>query len=427
MGIVIHHLSRRIGGAFARMIAAVLMTMGSGALAQDYTLQPGDVLGVSILGLPELTTTAAIDTQGYVRFPPFERVMAANDTLENVEATLRNQANGRLVKRIDALGQPAFATVAAEDIVLRVDAYRPIYVTGAVGRPGPVDFRPGISVRAAMATAGGPSRILEEDRSTAALTAAPRLQADYRVLALEHARLQARVWRIEASLDAAKRETPPSVQDLRVSPDVAARLIDLQRRQIIVTDEQMRKAREFLETALEQTAQRLEILNEQERRQTGAVAEDEDELGRVKSLFDRGIVPMDRMLAIRRAQLLSATRLLDTQNDIERVQLEQSRFASDLEKLEDDRVATLLADLEQASGQLREASVRLVAAQEQLEINGLFGFESGSAVAPALTLTIFRSTVGGATQVLAASADDQLVPGDVVEVSLSPIDDVAIQ
>lgn len=409
----------------ALAMAALAMLGAPTARADAYMLQPGDVVRVVVAGLPDVAVDSQVGIDGDLRFPQVGRIRAAGRTIDEIEAALRATAEGRAFRRFNATGEPSFVTVSADDIFASILTYRPVYVSGDVAAPGPLEFRPGLTVRAAMAAAGGSARTPAAARGGAGdLTAAPRLQSDYQVLVLERARLQAQLWRIRSSLGEDAPE--PSAEDLRVAPEIAQDIVALQRRQQQAADAQVANNRAFLAVATLQADDRLEILRKQEQQQTVAVKDDEEELGRVSSLFDRGIVPIARLLEIRRAQLASSTRLLQTQNDIERVALERARFDSDLNTIDIVRRKELLTEFEAVRARLAEVTTRLTAARDLLELNGLLTLDLGAATAPLTVMTIHRAGEDGPRS-LVVSADDLLEPGDVLEIAVVVDNPLAVQ
>jgi polysaccharide export outer membrane protein len=387
------------------------------AQAGPYVLRPGDALRVTVSGMPELDATAAIDNDGYLRLPQFEPIPIAGRTVAAAMAEMRDAVDGRLFKRFDAAGSPTFVSLAADDLHLSVAAYRAVSVLGAVGAPRALPFQPGMTVRAALAASGGVSAVGQQLRGGVVdAAAAARLQADYGSLTLERARLRAESWRIMVQLGRADPAVPPTEEELGVTAAVAESLVSAQRDQMATADSLRAKREAYLQSAIAQTSARIDILREQVDRQSEGLAGDEEELEKIKGLHARGVVPNDRLLDIRRAQTLSATRLLETQSDLERVRLDQERFKADLATIDDDLAAKLKTDLQTAASRLAEITLRLDAARAQLGMAGVAPAEVGLD-APRAKVVVHRG-VGADAVALEPGLDDLLEPGDVVEVEL---------
>lgn len=107
----------------------------------DYRLGPDDQVALTIYGEPDLTKTYRVGPDGAVDVPLVGPVQAAGLTVDafarSVEARL---AAGYLQN-------PSVAGTIAE--------YRPFFILGEVNTPGEYPFRPGMTLDAAVALAGG--------------------------------------------------------------------------------------------------------------------------------------------------------------------------------------------------------------------------------------------------------------------------------
>lgn len=411
--------ARRPGrGAFSTACAAtVLLALSTAQARAEYTLQAGDVLRVIVPGMTDFNASAAIDNDGMLRLGPFAPVPAAGGYLAGVETLLRAAAAQMVTRRYDATGAVSFVPVPADDLRVTVEAYRPIHVYGAVRAPGASQFRPGLTVRAALAAAGGASTVVD-GQANAEGAATQRAQTEFATLTLERARLRATMWRLEVSLGMTPADAPPDAAALGVGARSAEELLTAQRRLIETLDAQREAETAFLKNAMEQTESRIAILTEQAARQADVVATDEEELGRVSQLLERGVVPKDRLLDIRRAQALSASRLLDVEDDLERLKFDRIRFAADLETAESRRRERLLGEMERAQARLEEVAVRLDAARNELALRGVAPVAALGAGDAQPDIQIHRG-VGALAFTLNPLLDDYVEPGDVIEVTVT--------
>jgi polysaccharide export outer membrane protein len=109
--------------------------------SEPLTLREGDALSISFPSSPSLDTTQPIRTDGKVVLPLVGEVIAAGKTPEELQ--------NELLK----LYQPQ---VAVKQVIVTVQASTiPVYVTGAVLRPGPVTVNHPISALDAVMEAGG--------------------------------------------------------------------------------------------------------------------------------------------------------------------------------------------------------------------------------------------------------------------------------
>lgn len=106
-----------------------------------YQLDSGDVVRVSVYGDAELSKTYKIDDNGAIAFPLVGPVPVRGDTTARAAARLAAAlANGYMRN---------------PDVAVEVEQYRPFFIQGAVGTSGQFPYVYGMTVRAAISTAGG--------------------------------------------------------------------------------------------------------------------------------------------------------------------------------------------------------------------------------------------------------------------------------
>ncbi|MGH7005354.1 MAG: polysaccharide biosynthesis/export family protein, partial [Alphaproteobacteria bacterium] len=131
------------------MLAPILLAcLGGAALASDYRIGRGDTVAIAVLGYPDLTRKALVNTAGEVALPFVGNLPVAGKTLEEV----RNKLRQILAEK---------GVVRGAEITVEVADYAPVYVNGDVTKPGAYGFRPGMTVRHAVALASGYSTRLE--------------------------------------------------------------------------------------------------------------------------------------------------------------------------------------------------------------------------------------------------------------------------
>src|SRR5690606_23570592 len=117
-----------------------------GNAATEYRLDSGDVLQVSVFRRTELDRRMTVDAEGNIIVPLIGEVRAAGLSLAALRASLKE-----LLATSDA--------VRGADITLEIVEYRPFYIYGSVTKAGAYPYRPGMSVRHALALAGGLGQI----------------------------------------------------------------------------------------------------------------------------------------------------------------------------------------------------------------------------------------------------------------------------
>lgn len=134
-------------------VAIASLSGGRSALAQEYLLQLGDRIEISVLEDPGLNRTVLVRPDGRFSMPLAGTIEAAGRTPEAVQAAIRRALARDFVEpptvtvSVVGLGQ------AAED---EVGAIASIYVLGQVGSPGVYQVELPIDVVRMLAIAGGP-------------------------------------------------------------------------------------------------------------------------------------------------------------------------------------------------------------------------------------------------------------------------------
>ena len=106
-----------------------------------YQLDTGDVVRVTVYGDAELSKTYKVDDKGAVAFPLVGPVSVRGGTTEDAAQRLsRALANGYMRN---------------PDVAVEIDQYRPFFIQGEIKTAGQFPYVYGMTVRAAISTAGG--------------------------------------------------------------------------------------------------------------------------------------------------------------------------------------------------------------------------------------------------------------------------------
>ena len=115
-----------------------------------YSVQPGDVLLVSVWREPDLTREVRVSPDGWIAYPLVGEVQAEGTTVEALRATLETKLHRYI--------NEAVVNVSVKE----ADGNR-IYVLGKVNRPGVYPFTKNIDVVQALTLAGGTSKFASID------------------------------------------------------------------------------------------------------------------------------------------------------------------------------------------------------------------------------------------------------------------------
>ena len=127
----------------ALLLAFVLLApaVSHGQELQEYRIGPGDRLNITVFGHPDLTVEAVVDGAGRISMPLIG-VIQAN---EKTTAELRDDITVALDK--DYIINPR--------VNVEIANFRPFYILGDVNKPGSYSYIEGMTVRMAVAIAGG--------------------------------------------------------------------------------------------------------------------------------------------------------------------------------------------------------------------------------------------------------------------------------
>lgn len=110
-------------------------------LLSGYRLAPGDKLKVSIFNEPDLSGEYQISDDGRIAFPLIGELRAAGSSAEEFKQNLVEALRNGFVRN--------------PRVTVEIANYRPINVVGEVRNAGQFTYRPGISIKDAIAMAGG--------------------------------------------------------------------------------------------------------------------------------------------------------------------------------------------------------------------------------------------------------------------------------
>lgn len=104
-------------------------------------LAPGDTVKVTTFGMPTLTGEFIISEEGTIAFPLVGNIQAAGAKASDIQKALTASL--------------ASGYVNVPSVTVEVVKYRPIYLLGEVEKPGEYPYTHGLTVREAVAKAGG--------------------------------------------------------------------------------------------------------------------------------------------------------------------------------------------------------------------------------------------------------------------------------
>jgi len=116
-----------------------------------YTLDTGDVVRVTVYGDDSLSGSYQVDDSGAIAFPLVGPIEARGFTT--------NQTATRIASAL------ARGFMRSPNVSIEISEYRPFFIQGEVGSSGQYPYVYGMTVRAAVSTAGGFTETADRDRA----------------------------------------------------------------------------------------------------------------------------------------------------------------------------------------------------------------------------------------------------------------------
>ena len=367
--------------------------------AADYTVQQGDVLEISVLGVPGLHRRVPVDAGGQIALPLIGEIDAAGKSLSDLRSTLRELL---IAKNIVRHGE----------VVIDVAEYRPLYVGGDVVKPGAYPYRPGMAVRDAVALAQGYDllRLRGRDPTLEAANA----QADFKSYAVEIAKHMIRIIRLKAELAGRHELDLKDIPELPVRPEVLEGVKQIETQRLAADWENGNRDKAHLMQMLNGTKDQLAAMLRERDHNAAAIDQQNQYIARARELMQRGLLQNSRMEELQRGATATQNQLYEMQARVSQAQKDVADFTRKLETLDEERRVRLLQELEEAITQSETARHRFEAAAEKVRYTA-GAPNSWSVAAEPPKITIHR-VVDGSEQRRTADEATSLSPGDNIEI-----------
>jgi polysaccharide export outer membrane protein len=382
----------------------------------EYRLQGGDVVEISVAGVPELRQRAPVQIDGSITFPVVGTFMVEGVAFSEVRGKIQSAVASKIFRIRTSDGRELSRMFERDEVAATIVEYRPVFITGDVTRPGEQAFRPRMTVRQALASAGGLSALA---RSSATSFDAANLRSEYVTVWLDLARQNVRAWRIRTELGENSELDQKAVPPAPVPDAVISQIVNLEMEYRKASLADLERQKDFLRRSIEAASKQAQVLSEQKESEEAGVRADEQDLQKARTAFGSGSLPSFRVAEFRRSVLYSATRQLQTTNQLMQVERFRADAARELEKLDDQRRVRLLAELQDASVKLAGERAKLQGIEEKLRLAGMRPPRSSDGDAGKADIVVFRGNLNGKER-RTADADTELEPGDVIEIALRP-------
>lgn len=383
------------------LLFALLVLPGALA-AEEYRLAPGDVLRVMIVGEPELTVDVPIEMDGSAWFPLVGALTAGGETLRDIRGRTAEAYATMSLDRPVFSGTGLPQIIDTSQVLVTVAAYRPIYITGDVGATHEIPYRPGLTLRHVFALASTvPSRVGSQ----------PATDGEIRAAATALGHEYAQIWRLKAFLGMA---TPADFDQIFVTQGAEFdELVAVERSILAETGAAIKAQKQHLRDEISRINARIAVLIRQKDNETEGFTLDEADLATVQELFSRNLVPASRLTEVRRATLVTASRLFQIEVALESARGQTATIEADILAVDSNARVSAWKDLGEAVTRVQ---------QRRSDLETLLATAGGSALAalrPAETTAIV--TRDGVTLAPENSSPSLAVlPGDIVEIRRLP-------
>jgi polysaccharide export outer membrane protein len=383
--------------------------------ASEYRLDAGDVIELSIMGMPEVKVRIPVDLNGDASLPLLGEINVSGMKLSDLRAHVRDRLPQFVYKNRSLVNTDASQIIEANEITLRILEYRPVYLSGDITRQGEVTYRPGLTVRQAVAIAGGYNLLRVENHNT--VIDMIELQNRQAEVAINFAKEMARVWRLQNVLG---RQVVINRGDFpqNLSPEIVNQIIDLEAEHLKITQKDYETEKSSLTTVITTAEQRITNLTAQAKSEEEGARLDAEDMDRVNELFKKNLVPASRVTDVRRAALLSSSRAQQTSVAADNAKRDRDEAMGKLQRLLLTRRLAAVGELEEANAKMESLRGELDTLRKKLLLAGTSGASLLRARAANAQIWIFRKNDSGQSRAV-GEEDSELLPGDVVEVNLN--------
>jgi polysaccharide export outer membrane protein len=311
------------------------------------------------------------------------------------------------------------------DVTVEVSEYRPFYVTGDVANSGAYPYRPGTTVRDAVAVAGGydSMHLRSRDRDVRdVLVQALDARAQYDNLSVELVKIEVHAARLQAELSNQTDIDLSHVQMGHVAPELVSELVAIEGQQIKIDRDDFDKERLYLERVIRVTQDQISALSQEEQQERSGLEQQRKDAARGRELLEKSLVPIARVEEQARELSNSLARQLEVKARVSQAQRDLEEFTRKLQKHGDQHKIDIMQQLQKSMGELATVRVRLDTASEKLRYLGEPKQQSLNRSNELRDLVIFRKEHGNSQRIIAAE-ETSLFPGDTLEITgRTPLD-----
>lgn len=398
--------------AFVLMLGLVFSAatgIANAATISDYNLTIGDVLEFDFLDDQELPLQLTVGFGGNIQVPLLGAVNVSGATLDEAMTKIREQLVDRKL-------------LIDPKIALSVSTYRPVFVIGDVKNPGSFPYQAQLTVEQSIGLAGGLLSVVSSAESQ--IIARSKLQGELNSTDSEIAREAVWAARLEAQLDGRNRITIDDLPDetkLYLKKPSIDEFIAVENRILDADLSDAASQKSILSSNISATASQLELFDKLAQNQQQTIKFTQDKRDRVNKLLKAGLNTANDLADIDRQLTLDEGRLLQILADRGSALLRTATLEQQLAALEDGRKKDALIALQERNAALTKLLANRSATEEQLYL-----ITNWASVAETDRQSVvhykIRARTGEQTGEQVISANSELLPGDVLIVSIEQPD-----
>jgi polysaccharide biosynthesis/export protein len=379
----------------------------------NYLIQRGDVVELSVVGIPEFKHRSVVGPDGEITLPMIQPLKVANLDLAAALKLVKAELSQKVYQERTPDGRVYSTTIAPDAMLLTFAEYRPIYVDGDVTKPGSQTYRPGMTVRQAVSLAGGYE--IMRFRMNNPFLESTDLRNEHQSLWIRYVGEQGRIWRLQTELKAPNARSLEEMTEAPLPSQELLRTRELARQELEVQMSRYKAEREYLEQAAKTADNNIALLEARLSKDEENAKADAEDLVRLKAFSATGNLSISRLSEARRFSLFSSTQALETSVQLTEAKRKRDDAMREIARLAENRRIELIKELEQAGAALANVRSRLEAVSQKIEYTGVIRSQLVRG-GPGPQIQITRSQ-GNAT-VERADENTELMPGDTVEIAL---------
>lgn len=377
-------------------LAVILMVSGAlpASAGEPYKLGRGDVVEVIVSAGGQLARRTQIGSAGTIAIPLVGEIEVAGLTTSSaatrIEEAFRSRGNQDQVSA-----------------VVEVVTYRPVYVAGAVPKPGPFEYRPGMTVRQLLATAGGDMAGAEK-----ADVIPEVLQSEYDDAVNAFVHSQARMARLRAQATGATALSVKNIDASGLAPARVREITSIEENAWKASEAETARLKEFTDNTAKVLNDQVADLSEQLKQEEVNIGLAEAEVQRIKAAFNKGVIAAPRVSDTQQSLALVKIRRAETAARIAEARRNLLEITWRFDQHVNARKLEAFAAMQKESQELARAESAVAAARAKLQQARVAPRTPRNAVEQVLV-----SIHSEANEERPASLDTEVMPGDTVQVT----------